>query len=318
MLCPPNADPDLLHTDIPIKSIGRASGHAWEQLELPRANGDRVLVNLCNMAPLISSRSITMIHDAQVFSAPSSYSLAFRNWYKFAQPIIGRRAKNILTVSNFSAQQLTKYNVAKPEKISVVHNGVDHILRTPADLSALQALRIEPGAYTIALASTQAHKNIRVLVEAFRDHRLSNRKLVLFGGAKIDAFEAAGMTLPDNVILTGRISDGALRALIEGARALLFPSKTEGFGLPPLEAMLLGTPAICSPSGALPEVCGDAALYADADLPEAWIEAVLQIYQLSESAYSARVKASRERAAEFTWIKAAEKLRSVIDSEIID
>ena len=71
-----------------------------------------LLVNLCNLAPLAGGRSITMIHDAQVFISPNSYSRAFRSWYQFALPRIGKSSQLVLTVSEFSRGQLEHYGVA--------------------------------------------------------------------------------------------------------------------------------------------------------------------------------------------------------------
>ena len=93
---------------------------------------------------------------------------------------------------------------------------------------------------------------------------------MLIGDAGADAFRRRGHPPPPNVTFAGRVTDPELRGLLEGALAFLCPSTTEGFGLPPLEAMALGTPAIVAPEGALPEVCADAALYADARDPAPW------------------------------------------------
>lgn len=316
LICPPTIKHAPPRDDLKSLHFGRLSGQAWEQFELPRAPIGDLLINLCNVSPLASSRSITMIHDAQVFISPESYSRAFRTWYQFALPRIGRSARKILTVSNYSADQLASLGVAPRDKIAVVHNGVDHILNTPADTSILKKLHLSPGSFTVGLANTQAHKNVSVLIEAHRDARLTHRKLVLFGSADAAAFEAAGITLPPSVILAGRISDAELRGLLENANALVFPSKTEGFGLPPLEAMTLGTPAICASAGALPEVCGDAAVYADADDVEAWTSALDTLAVESESNRFNRMSSSKGHASAYTWKAAGQKLLDVIVEEL--
>ncbi|MFD2135390.1 glycosyltransferase [Novosphingobium resinovorum] len=93
-------------------------------------------------------------------------------------------------------------------------------------------------------------------------------------GAQRGALVAAGLAVPDDAVFVGSCDDQALRALYAGARCLLCPSRTEGFGLPPLEAMLCGTPAVVAPAGAVPEVCRDAVLYADVDDPASWAQAI--------------------------------------------
>ena len=114
----------------------------------------------------------------------------------------------------------------------------------------------------VQISPPQAHKNVGLLLRAFADPALRDLRLVLFGGEGRGAFEARGSAVPDNVVFAGRVSDGELRALYAHALCVAFPSTTEGFGLPPLEAMLVGCPAVVAPCGALPEVCGSAAVQA--------------------------------------------------------
>lgn len=316
LVSPPNPKSRLAHSELTHKSVGRFSGQFWEQVVLPNSHEGDLLVNLCNVAPLFARNSITMVHDAQVFLSPESYSFAFRSWYQFVLPHIGRSARKILTVSSYSADQLVKHGIAPREKIAVVHNGVDHILNHPSDPAILSKLELTPRQYSVGLASTQPHKNIGILVEAFRHARLSNHKLVLFGSAERADFLEAGIDLPDNVIIASWLSDAELRALYEGANAVVFPSKTEGFGLPPLEAMTLGTPAICSDAGALPEVGGDAAIYADPNQVEDWVVQILTLIDDSPDNRQARSDASKQRASEFTWKRAGERLLNIITDEL--
>jgi glycosyltransferase involved in cell wall biosynthesis len=113
--------------------------------------------------------------------------------------------------------------------------------------------------------------------------------------------------VPEDVRALGRVSDPELRALYEGALCLLFPSSYEGFGLPPLEAMWCGCPVIAGPAGAVPEVCGDAALYFDPDGPRSLADAVAKL--ADDAALRTGLAAlGRARAAEFSWEMAARRL----------
>lgn len=312
IICPRNVKRTLGMTEFPQREAGLFTWQFWEQFDLPQLGRDRLLVSLCNLGPISTRRAITMIHDAQVFLTPESYSLPFRTWYQFALPMIGRRHLKVLTVSNYSRDELVRFGVAPREKIEVIHNGVDHILRIRADPAIVERLGLAPRRYACALANTQKHKNIPLLLRAFASPELADLRLVLVGGAGAEAFEKLGVEIPDNVVFAGRVSDGELRGLMEEALCYLCPSTTEGFGLPPLESMTLGVPAVVAPMGALPEICGDAALYADSDDASAWTRAIVGLSR-DVARWSAYSKQGREQAAMFTWRKAAEKLLALLN-----
>jgi len=298
---------------LPTRVIGPLTGIPWEQLTLPLRHGRATLLNFCNIGPLLSADAVTMVHDVQVHLTPESYSRPFRLWYRFVQPVFARRHKRVLTVSEFSRAQIVALGLCPPEKVAVIHNGVDHILRETADRAVNDRLALKPHRYIVALSTTQAHKNIRILLEAFARPELSSLTLVLVGGTGQQAFEQQGLTISDNVRFAGRVSDGALRALMESALCLAFPSTTEGFGLPPLEAMIVGCPAIVAPCGALPEICGAAALYAAPDDAAAWAKAIAGLADdaLQHAALSV---AGRRHAERFTWRRAAIALAGELQS----
>ncbi|SDB82270.1 glycosyltransferase family 4 protein [Paraburkholderia lycopersici] len=280
---------------------------AWEQCYLPLARRRDFILNLCNLGPLFHRDSATMIHDAQVYSAPESYSLPFRLWYKSLYFFIGKRHRIIFTVSEFSKSELVRYGIADPDKIVVVHNGCDHVLQVQPDARQLATLRLKPRRYVLALANTQKHKNIGILLKAFAGAQLGDVELVLFGGATRADFEGHGHVVPPNVRFTGRIADAELVGLMANAGALAFPSLTEGFGLPPLEAMALGCPVVAAPCGALPEVCGKAVLYADPFDPDAWSSNILAVLN-DEAVRQSLIFAGLGQAGGFTWKQAARSL----------
>lgn len=296
---------------LPCRTVGPLRGIPWEQLTLPMSARGRLLLNLCNIAPVAATNAVTMIHDAQIYTTPESYSPAFAAWYRMIQPQIARRHRHILTVSEYSKQQLIAVGVAPAERISVVYNGVDHVVAVPARPAILDRFALGRKQFVVALASTQKHKNIRLLLRAFADPSMRHLKLVLIGDDD-PAREAFGAMLRDNVVLAGRVDDGELRALYESALCLAFPSTTEGFGLPPLEAMRVGCPAVVAPCGSLPEVCGEAALYAAPGSTAAWIAAILVLAD-DEQLWLARSGAGRVHASHFTWRRAAQRLLAVLD-----
>jgi glycosyltransferase involved in cell wall biosynthesis len=307
---PRDADRVMPLAVIRPRTAGVLTWQPWEQAELPLLAGTSMLVSLCNLAPVYHP-GVAMIHDAQVFLSPQSYGAAFAAWYRFALPRIGRSSRLILTVSEYSRRKLVEFGVAPYEKIEVIHNGADHLAKVDADPQILDRLGLWPRAYVVALANVQKHKNIGVLLEAFGRPGLSSARLVLVGAADAQMFAGTGHPAPPNATFAGVVSDGEMRALLEQAACLAFPSTTEGFGLPPLEAMALGCPAIIAPRGALPEVCGAAAVAAEPDDATAW-EAAIQMMLESADHRSHWGVLGRLQAAKFTWRASAERLSMLV------
>jgi glycosyltransferase involved in cell wall biosynthesis len=311
LLKPRDADRSLNTTIVDQRTAGRLTWQPWEQFELPWLARGTTLVSLCNLAPIASREGITMIHDAQVFISPASYGRAFGAWYRFALPAIGRSSRLILTVSNYSRRMLAEHGVAPLDKIEVIHNGVDHLADIPGDASIVSRLNLTAGEFVVALANTQEHKNIRVLLQTFRRPAMRGVSLVLVGRNGPADFEAAGESPSANVVFAGPVPDGELRALFENAACIAFPSTTEGFGLPPLEAMSLGCPAVVAPCGALPEVCGEAALYAAPDNAAEWESRILELCG-SPTERAKRAALGKAQAAQFSWARSAEQLLRLV------
>jgi glycosyltransferase involved in cell wall biosynthesis len=310
-LVAPTNSKDVALNVLEVERGGRFQGQLWEQLDLPRLSRSDLLLNLCNLGPMASRASITMIHDAQVFISPKSYSWAFANWYRNVLPILGRRHARILTVSEFSANQLARFGVARRDRISVIPNGVDHILAYKPASEIFDRLGLHPQTFVVGMANVQVHKNVGVLLRAFATPGLSNLKLVLIGAASRQAFERLGHSVPSNVVFAGQTSNGELRALLESALCVGFPSTTEGFGLPPLEGMLLGCPAVVAPCGALTEIGRENAIFAAPDDPREWAGAIQRLSD-DPSHRESFSRAGRERAGFFTWNRAGRKLVEVI------
>jgi glycosyltransferase involved in cell wall biosynthesis len=310
LVAPPNLRGASRHV-FSVERAGLFRGQLWEQLDLPRLTSSDLLLNLCNLGPMASRAAITMIHDAQVFITPESYSWAFANWYRHVLPVLGHRHARILAVSEFSANQLAHYGVTRREQIWVVPNGVDHLLTYSSDPQILFRLGLAARRFVIGLANVQAHKNIGLLLKAFASPALADLRLVLVGSAVRREFELLGHLVPPNVVFAGRVSDGELRALLESALCVGFPSTTEGFGLPPLEGMFLGCPAIMAPCGALTEIGGEGALYAAPDDPRQWIGAIRRLVD-EPNHWADYSRAGRERAGGFTWKLAGGKLIDII------
>ncbi len=289
---------------------GALAGHAWEQAVLPwRARGG-VLVNLGNTAPLLAGRQVVVIHDAGVFATPEAYSPRFRAWYGFLQARLVRGRAVVVTVSDFSRAEIARVFGADPARIPVLGEGAEHLLAVPADPGVLSRHGLEAGRFVLAVGSLAAHKNLAALAATAAMLGARGMRLVVTGGFNADVFGAVSGA-PAAALSVGRVDDAALRALYEAAACFVFPSRYEGFGLPAGEAMASGCPVVAARAGALPEVCGEAAVYCDpgsgADIARA-VAAVLDDAGLAGELRARGVA----QAARWTWPRAAGKLWDVI------
>jgi len=297
---------------VPEVHPGRfGNGQGWEMLTLPSVARGSLLVNFCNLGPILHRNSVVMIHDAQTFLFPADYTGRQATAYRALSPIIGRFARRLLTVSDFSRHSLADHKVGTLDKIDVVHNGTDHILAEPADLGILEKHGIEPGRYVMVVGSAKGYKNIARVFEAMKAPAPGGMKLVVGGGPGEDAYRAKGWSAPEGTVFTGFVSDGELRALYENAAIFAFPSRTEGFGLPPVEAMHCGTPVIAANVAAMPEVCAEGAIYADPEDTQGWRDAITLLATDTEKSADLRAR-GQARAAELTWEAAGNRLWSVL------
>jgi glycosyltransferase involved in cell wall biosynthesis len=247
---------------IPLVSVGSRSGHAWEQVDLPLFASGQVLLNLCNTGPIWYKRQLVVIHDAATFKAPSSYSSAFRLWYSLMIPSLYRWAVSVCTVSEFSKNDLAVLLGARAGVV-VLPEGTDHMDRTVPNVNVLTRVGLNSRSYMLAVSSLAPHKNFETVVRAVEEMGDVGFDIAIAGGQNPTVFASSGKQLSSSVKYAGYVTDAELKALYENASCFIFPSIYEGYGLPPTEAMACGCPVIASNAAAIPETCGDAALYFD-------------------------------------------------------
>lgn len=311
LLAPPDSTLDLQLARIVIRRVGRLRGQLWEQLELPLHARGQVLLSLANTAPAFFGRQAVTIHDASVFVVPEAYSPAFRYWYRLLLPLLGRRAKCVCTTSEFSRAELVRRLGIADSKIRVVPCGHEHILATPPQRSILQRHGLGERPYVLAVSSLSRHKNLEAVYAAIRLLQPIGCDFVLAGPLNPRVFGSGLEDAPPGIIRLGYVSDGELRALYENAACFVYPSRYEGFGLPPLEAMACGCPVIVSRAASLPEVCGDAALYVDPDNPLELAAAIRRV--LCEDGVGSDLRhRGRQRAKRWTWTRSAVEMLQAV------
>ena len=263
------------------------------------------ILSLGNFGPVLARRHIVCIHDANTFILPESYSRSFGLAYRTLLPWVGGRARRVATVSRFSADMLVKYGVCGREKIFIAPNGHEHVLRWDARRARLPLLSSLQRPYVLLLGSSAKHKNVDIVLGQAQALDEAGIDVVVVGGASSIFAGGEETAERSNVHHAGYVGDDELAALYENARCLAFPSKTEGFGIPPLEAMTKGCPVISSNAASLAEVGGDAVVYVDPDDGRRWQEAIIGLSTNADLRASLAAK-GRQRAALFSWKRSAE------------
>jgi glycosyltransferase involved in cell wall biosynthesis len=296
---------------LPLEVCGRLTGHAWEQLELPRHSRGGWLLSLCNTGPVLKRRHGVVIHDAAVFTFPQAYSFAFRWWYRMLLPLLGRTARRVFTVSDFSRTELVQKCKVPPRKVVVTSEGGDHVEAAPADRTVLEQHDLVRRPYVLAVSSMNPTKNFARLVEAVGRLDRDGFDVVFAGGSNSRVFQDAALGT-SAVKRLGYVSDAELVALYQHATCFVTPSVYEGFGLPALEAMTLGCPVVAARAASLPEVCGDAAEYVDPH-DAAHIAVGIARVMSDPVRRTAMSERGRRQATRFRWAAAAERVLTALD-----
>jgi glycosyltransferase involved in cell wall biosynthesis len=254
---------------------------------------------------MLARNHIVCIHDANTFVEPESYSRRFGLAYRTLLPLIGKRASRVATVSQFSADMVVKYGVCRREKIFIAPNGHEHALRWDASRAEIPLLKVLKRPYVLLLGSSAKHKNVDVVLEQAQGLDAAGIDIVVVGAASSIFSVTAPGHQRSNIHYAGYVGDNDLAALYEAALCLAFPSKTEGFGIPPLEAMARGCPVISSNAASLVEVGGDAVTYVDPDHGNGWRDAIIGLAG-NQDLRAAMATQGRMRAALFSWKRSAQ------------
>lgn len=244
-----------------IKEIeyGLFKGNLWEQISFNRYRKKNKMECVClgNTAPFFHP-GIVEVYDMNVRENPAWFSLIYRIWNNINFFFIFRKAKVVITESQFSKKEILKYY--KYDKlIPVIYSAWQHFSSIEFDDTVLSRLGIKDEKYYFAMSSWAPNKNFKWIYEVAKNN--PDHLFLIAGMTKKSIYGRTQNYDLKNVKMIGYVSDSEAKSLMAHARAFLFPTFYEGFGLPPLEALSVGTPIIVSDLPVMREIYQDVANY---------------------------------------------------------
>jgi glycosyltransferase involved in cell wall biosynthesis len=257
--------------------------------------------------------TVITIHDVIYIACKEDLeSRVGRLYYRWMMKAAAHQSQRIITVSEFSKSDIVRLLSVSPDKVDVVLSGVETTFKPITDPSTLSRVSQKYGAtkpFILYTGIYKRRKNHAGLLRAFAEVRRAGVDVQLLIGGPLKEGKtileslARDLNISDNVVFAGFIDESDLPALYSAARVYACPSNYEGFGFTILEAMGCGTPVVCNPSTSLPEVAGDAVLWANANSPEEFGDALVRACGDSELR-SNLVNEGFRNTARFTWEKA--------------
>jgi glycosyltransferase involved in cell wall biosynthesis len=273
------------------------------------------------LPPLVQCRSVVTIHDCIHLMFPEYLPNRLAYFYaKGSMWTATRKADRILTVSEASKRDILRFFGVSPDRVSVIHNAIDERFLAPANPERMDLVRQRyqlDRPFVLYVGNIKPHKNIERLIAAFaraRAHFGDDVKLIIIGD---EMSKYPGMRqsvhkhkLDKHVRFLGFQPMETLAAFYRLARAFVFPSLYEGFGLPPLEAMACGAPVVTSNVSSLPEVAGGAALLVDPYNEEAIADAIVRAVT-DETLRAELIEKGIQRARTFSWAESVRRIHEI-------
>jgi len=257
---------------------------------------------------------LLVIHDLAFQHYPELIPAYHRHYYKLFTKNFLKKAKRVVTVSEFSKNDIIRHYKVDAEKIDVVYSAAKPIFQ-PLGYQEQQQVKdgyADSREYFLFTGGIHPRKNLMTLLKAFslfKKWQKSNMKLLVAGrlawqyddlAEKIKTYKYR-----EDVVLLGYLPEEQLAKVTASAYALVFPSFFEGFGVPVIEAMQCGVPVITGNVSSMPEVGGNAALYANPESPAEMAEQMKKIYK-DELLRNQFIQAGKQQAAQFSWDRTAE------------
>jgi glycosyltransferase involved in cell wall biosynthesis len=323
----PNHAEELRAAGIGVEHQAAPFGVFWQQWVLPRrlAKGDiDLLWSPLNTLPLrLPVPAVVTIHDLTAILMPESHRTKVR-WsvLPFIRPTL-ERATAVVAISHATAADLRFHFPQTAGKLHVVRNGIDpdFVPGAPASIAATRQELGAPAGYLLYAGTLEPRKGVDTLLEAWVAARRDDPEtppLVLagpYGWHSDHLLRDIERLAPQGVRYLGRVERPHLVRLMQAARLFVYPSRYEGFGLPPAESLACGVPVIACECSSLPEVVGDAGLLVEPGDPAALAAAIRHV--LAEPELEAELRArTLPQAAKFTWPRAAAEMEAILRSAL--
>ncbi len=298
---------------------------SWFLLDRPKAEqfwaaAQVVYCTAESYVPVKKARLAVTLHDAAYFEPDAhthdrSFSAQRLKW-RLLYAKLARKADLFHTVSQFSADRLGHFFPAIQSRLRVVPNAVTpHFLEpvTAEGSAYVRSLGLDNRPFILLPGGLHFRKNAELVLAAWPILAARHPDLVLAVVNHSNAdYVAKARALGERFRVLGFVPDPGLQALYRAARAVWFPSRYEGFGMPVVEAMACGTPVVASRASSLPEIAGDAALLVLPHAPQAHAEA-LDALMMDDQLHATLTRRGHQRAREFTWAQSADKLKACFE-----
>ena len=301
---PPETKEIPNYKNIKVVRIGWFHDIVWEQIQFPLyvKKKNAISLNLCNTSPIIDP-GIVCIHDMKIKKRPEDFSKKFLFWYNVLFSNACKKAKKIITVSDFSKSEIKKYYDVDAEKIVVIPNAWQHMNRINYDENTLQKYDLKKNSYYFVMSSIEPNKNLKWITEEAQ----ANQKQIFAVAGHVnkkvfnDVMES---DYPNNMKLLGYISDNETKTLMRDCKGFLFPSFYEGFGIPPLEALSVGAKLILvSDIDVMHEIFTDEVVFIDPN-------------KYNYNLHNFPIRTSAKALTKYSWDKSAEILYKTIISKV--
>ena len=250
---------------------------------------------------------VVAVLDVNFLTEPGTYESAAARYMAWSYRRAVRDADALITISEFSRSEICRHLGADPNDVTVVYPGLDE----PASPMPSRSPLDRP--YALWVGATEVSKNVGLLLDAWSAGAPTGLGLAIVGppGRDHPTLVERASKLGGQIVIRGAVDELELERWYQHAAVFLFPSRTEGFGFPPLEAMARNVPVIAAHAGSLPEVLGDAALFHDPDDHET-LRAHIENLMQDEILRHEQILRGRDRAARYRWDVAGNAIATVL------